>query len=441
MHKILELKARREALLADMDAIVNAQGDDGDADWSAEDEAKFDALKAEDDKVAAQIARFEDVERRKAAAAVPVAAMPAAILANLSDAPAPAQAAEPGLRFARMTRTIAAAGGNAYVAQQIAEANGDSALFANQSAGIATQGGFLVPEDVSSEVIELLRPASVVTAMGPRFIPMPNGNLTQNRRATGANFAYGEEQTDAPATGVTFGQVRLSAKKLRGIIPISNDLLRQTSTAVDRLIRDDAVEDAAQIQDRYFLRGVGTESTPKGLRYQLVGTPMAASNILVFGATATPSIQQVDNELGSLELSLRNRNIVVTGAQWVMSPRIENFLMNLRDGNGNKVYPEMGDGMLRKKRYHVTTEIPDNLGAGGNESEIGLIHPSHVMIGEHMGIEVAMSTEAAYKDASGKMQAAFSRDETLMRMIMQHDIGLRHLAAVAWGTGVRWGTD
>lgn len=439
MSNILELKARRDAVLAEMEDIVSAQAEDGSDDWSAEAEARFDELKAEDDKLSAQIERLDDLERRRAAAATPLAPLPGATQAiGQPHASVPAQVAEKGLRFARMTRTIAAAGGIPHVAMQIAEANGDSGLFANQSAGTATQGGFLIPEDVSGEVIELLRPASVVTAMGPRFIPMPNGNMTQNRRATGASFAYGEEQTDAPATGVTFGQVRLSAKKLHGIIPISNDLMRQSSTAVDRLIRDDAVEDAAQIQDRFFLRGIGTESAPKGLRYQLLGTSFAATNILTFTDSTAPTIQQVDNDLGSLELALRNANIVVTGAHWVMSPRMENFLMNLRDGNGNKVYPEMGDGLLRKKPYHVTTEIPDNLG-GGTETEIGLVHPSHVLVGEHMGIEVAMSTEAAYKDASGTMQAAFSRDETLMRMIMQHDLGLRHLAAVAWGTVVKWG--
>ncbi len=179
-----------------------------------------------------------------------------------------------------MVRTIAAAGGNGYVAQQIAEQNGDSGLFANQNMGSGPAGGFLVPEDVSTEVIELLRPASVVTAMGPRFVPMPNGNLTTNRRATGANFAYGGEQQDAKATGYTYGQVKLSAKKLTGIIPVSNDLLRSSSISVDRMIRDDAVADAAQIQDRYFLRGSGTEYAPKGLRYQHLGTGFETTHVL-----------------------------------------------------------------------------------------------------------------------------------------------------------------
>lgn len=432
MDRIIELKARRADFLEQMEALVAFEPAEGEEAWSDEQQAKLDGLKAQDDKLAADLARLEDVERRRAASATPVAPLPGA----QPVASVPAAPAEKGLTFARMTRTIAAAGGIPYVAQQIAEANGDSGLFANQAAGTGPEGGFLIPEDVSSEVVELLRPLSVVTAMGPRIVPMPNGNMTMNRRATGATFEYGGEQTDAPSTGVTFGQVRLSAKKLRGIIPMSNDLLRASSTAVDRLIRDDAVEDAAQIQDRHFLRGSGTEYAPKGLRFQATGTSYASTHILTM--TATPDLQKVTTDLGRLELALGNANVSYMGAHWVMSPRVAMYLTNLRDGNGNLAFPEMGEGMLRKKPVHITTEIPDNLG-GGTESEIGLVHPSHVVVGEHMGIEIAMSTEAAYKDAAGAMQAAFSRDETLLRMIMQHDIGLRHLPAVAWLTGVTWG--
>ena len=435
MDRILELRARRAGLIDDMDALVASIGDDDD--WTDEQSAQFESLKAEDDKVTAELARLEDIERRRAQAAQPPAPLPGSGGTQASGAPtAPATPKEPGLQFARIVRTIAAAGGNHFVAQQIAEANGDTGLFANQNMTNGAAGGFLVPEDVSGEVIELLRPMSVVTAMGPRIVPMPNGNMTTNRRATGANFDYGGEQKDIKATGYEYGQVKLSARKLSGIIPISNDLLRTASTAVDRMVRDDALADAAQIQDRHFLRGAGTDYAPKGLRYQSTGTPFAATHVL--SMTAAPTLQKVDNDLGRMELALANSNLVVTGAHWIMSPRTAMFLTNLRDGNGNKVYPEMANGQLRMKPVHITTEIPDNLGGGGDESEIMLAHPGHILVGEHMGIEVAMSTEAAYKDSAGNMQAAFSRDETLMRMIMQHDIGLRHLAAVAILTGVTW---
>lgn len=434
MDRITALRARRAGIIEQMEAIVASVGEN--EDLTAEQQSQFDALRAEDDRVAAQLSQAEDLERRRAAAARPAAPLPG-VTAPVAGQPAvPAQPAEKGLTFARMCRTIAAAGGIPHVAAQIAEANGDGGLFANQNMGSGPAGGFLVPEDVSTEVIELLRPASVVTAMGPRMVPMPNGNLTTNRRATGANFSYTGEQTDIDATGYTYGQVKLSAKKLAGIVPISNDLLRASSTAVDRMVRDDVLADAAQIQDRFFLRGSGTDFAPKGLRWQALGTPFATTHILTM--TATPDLQKVTNDLGRMELALGNANLPYTGAHWTMSPRTAMYLTNLRDGNGNLAFPEMQDGQLRRKPVHVTTEIPDNLG-GGTESEIMLVLPQHVLVGEHMGIEIAMSTEAAYKDSSGTMQAAFSRDETLLRMIMQHDIGLRHLAAVSVLTGVTWG--
>lgn len=438
MKDINDLRRERTAAAAAMEAAATKIGEleaaetpDDAAIEAAEGE--FNAAQADFEKSDKAVKRAEAVETAKAAGARPE---PGAGEQAQEPGTAPAQPKEKGLQFARMVRTIAAAGGNAFVARQIAEENGDSGLFAAQNMGTGEAGGFLVPEDVSSEVIELLRPASVVTAMGPRIVPLPNGNLTTNRRASGASFEYGGETTDAPATGVTYGQVKLSAKKLRGIIPISNDLLRSASTAVDRMVRDDAIEDAAQIQDRYFLRGAGSDYAPKGLRYQHLGTSFASSHVL--SMTATPTIQKVDNDLGRMELALGNANVSYTGAHWVMSHRTAMYLTNLRDGNGNKVYPEMADGMLRRKPVHVTTEIPENLGSGGDESEIMLVHPSHVIVGEHQGIQIAMSTEAAYRDSEGNLQAAFSRDETLMRMILQHDIGLRHLAAVAILTGVTW---
>ncbi len=429
MDRLTALRARRSGVIEQMEALVAGVPEDGDL--TAEQQASYDALRAEDDRLATQITQAEDLERRRAAAARTSAVLPQP---GAPAATVPAVPAERGLTFARMVRTVAAAQGNMFVAQQIAEANGDSGLFANQNMGTGAAGGFLVPEDVATEVIELLRPASVVMQMGPRVVPMPNGNLTMNRRASGATFGYTGEQQDAPATGYTFGQVKLSAKKLTGIVPVSNDLLRGASIAVDRMLRDDITSDAAQITDRFFLRGPGTDFTPLGLRWQHTGTPFAASHVLA--ANGTVNLANVTNDLGRLELALANANVDFTAAQWVMSPRSAMYLMNLRDGNGNLAFPEMANGQLRRKAYRVTTEIPDNL--AGSQSEIMLVAPQHVVVGEHLGINIALSTEAAYRDAGNTMQAAFSRDETLMRMILMHDIGLRHLPAVAILTAVTW---
>jgi len=431
MDRITALRARRAGIIDQMEALVAsvAEGED----MTAEQVAQYDAMKAEDDKVAAELARAEDLERRRAAAARPVAPLPGSTTAP--QASVPAQPAEKGIRFARMTRAMAVSGGIPRLAQEQAEAWGDSGLFANQNMSNGAAGGFLVPEDVSSEIIELLRPQSVIMRGGPRVVPLPNGNLTMNRKVAGSNFSYTGEQQDIGATGISLGQVKLSAKKLTGLIPISNDLLRSASIAADRLVRDDIVEGSAVAMDTHFLRSVGGDNTPLGLRHQLTGTAFAGTNILA--VTAGNTLASITGDLGRMELALLNQNISLAGAAWVGAPRTMMRLRNIRDGNGNYGFPEMQQGRLRNLPFFDTTTIPINLG-GGAESELYLIAFPHVLVGEHSGLEIATSTEAAYKDATGTMQAAFSRDETVMRAIQHHDIGLRHLPAVAVMTGINW---
>lgn len=430
MDRITALRARRAGIIDQMEALV-ASVPEGE-DMTADQVAQFEALKADDDKVKAELDRAEDLERRRAAAARPIAALPGNPAAPAATVPA--QPAEKGIRFARMFRAMAASGGIPRLAQEQAEAWGDSGLFANQNMGTGAAGGFLVPEDVSSEIIELLRPASVIMRGGPRVVPLPNGNLTMNRQVAGANFSYIGEQQDIGATGMTLGQIKLSAKKLTGLIPISNDLLRSASVAADRLVRDDIVQGSAIAMDTAFLRSAGGDFAPLGLRHQLTGTAFAATNILA--VTAGNTLASITGDLGRLELALLNQNIPLDGAAWIMAPRTMMRLMNIRDGNGNPAFPEMQTGQLRGKPYFVTTTIPINL--SGAESELYLVAFPHVLVGEHSGLEIATSTEAAYRDAAGTLQAAFSRDETIMRAIQHHDIGLRHLPAVAILTAVNW---
>jgi HK97 family phage major capsid protein len=434
MDRLLKIQSLRAAGLEKMDAILAAAGDEA---LSAEQQAELDALVAADKKLEAEATTLRALEAQRASASLPMPALPGAAAPAAS---VPAAPAEKGLRMGAALRLMAQAGGNAHVAQQLAEAQGQSGLFANQSVGNAAQGGFLVAEDVSSEIIELLRPASVVMRADPVVIPMPNGNLTVNRQATGAGASYVGEQEPTNATGMTFGQVKLTAKKLRALVPISNDLIRMSGasgTAADRLVRNDLVESLATKADWGLLRGGGGEYTPLGIRNQLIGTPAASTNIIAMNATV--NLANVTNDLARLELAIENADVPMLRPAWFMAPRVRKYLADIRDGNGNKAFPEIdASNTLRGKPIYVTTQIPINLG-GGTESEIILADMAQVMVGEHMGIAIAVSTEASYLDATGTLRHAFAEDSTVMRAIAQHDLGLRHLRAVSVLTGVTWG--
>ena len=179
MDRITALRGRRAAGLEKMDALLAAARAEN-REFNTEEQAQYEAMRAEDDKISGLLAQEEDLERRRAAAARVPAARPGAALRVPAQ---PKAEDEKGLRFARMFRALAAGGGIPYVAAQIAANEwGESGLFANQNLGSGAAGGFLVPEDVSAEVIELLRPASVVLAMNPVRVDMPNANMRSWRR-------------------------------------------------------------------------------------------------------------------------------------------------------------------------------------------------------------------------------------------------------------------
>ena len=106
-----------------------------------------------------------------------------------SDSPAhrtfaqPAEKLPKGTHAGRAMLALAATRGNRRdAADYIAKNYGTSGEPVSRAltTSVGSAGGFLVPEDMSTEVIELLRPASVVMAMGPNVIPMPNGNFSMS---------------------------------------------------------------------------------------------------------------------------------------------------------------------------------------------------------------------------------------------------------------------
>ena len=55
-----------------------------------------------------------------------------------------------------------------------------------------------------------------------------------------------------------------------------------------------------------------------------------------------------------------------------------------------------------------------------------------------MPLELAVSSEATIVNGS-TVTSMFQSRQTAVLAIMQHDINIRHLGAVAVGTGIRWG--
>ncbi|WP_314435928.1 phage major capsid protein [Massilia timonae] len=442
MPTINELRSERAKVNASVQALAKIEADGGQL--NTEQVQQFTDLQAKFNDLTAQIGRMEAAERVAAAAAVPVdraqasAHQPQAPPAASAPAGMPARPRAPevpGAGMSRMVRALVAAQGNQQAAAQFALEKGfgdDVAMALNTLTPGA--GGVLVPENMAREVIELWRPKSVVRTLGARSLPLTNGNVTLPRLKGGAVVGYIGTETDIPATGQQFDDLKLSSKKLAGLVPISNDLLGYsgTNTTVDQIVVDDLSAAMGAREDKGFIRDDGNNNTPKGLRHWALPG-------FTFTASAGDTLQKIETDLNKLILALEGVDANLGKPGWIMSPRTFRFLEGLRDGNGNKVYPEMKDGNLKGYPIGKTTQVPNNLGAGSNASEIYFADFNDCFIGEDESLLIDYSKEATYKDGDGNMVSAFQRDQTLVRVIAKHDFGPRHVESVAILTGVTWG--
>lgn len=338
------------------------------------------------------------------------------------------------LRFGRTLLCLANGGMNRNGALDIWKSKFpfDKAVEKALSASDFTAGGALLQTEFAREIIEFLRPMSVIMAAMPRIMEMSQGALEVPKVNVGAVASYVGENQVGGITEEEFGSLVLVRKKLKAEIPMSNDVLRFAILNADQIVRDDAVAAMSQRQDAAFIRDDGTLFTPKGLRFQVPSVNVVAS-------AGTNLLVDIESELGEAELALRDKDIKLIRPCWLMSPRTERRLKTIRTGvNENYAFrDEMNSGMLNGHPYKVTTQIPEDLGVGGDESEVYFCDFSEVVVGEAQDLIVEASSTAAYNDGTA-LRSAFSRDQTVIKTMMQHDIGMRHDYGVSVITGVTW---
>ncbi len=366
------------------------------------------------------------------------------------ETPVAAKKAAVGDSFAQYVRCLAAGRNDKEKAVKIARGWGyndvaEKLAASNEkamSAGDPLAGGFLVPPEFSSDVIELLRASGVIRSLNPVVVPMNSGSLKMPRITSGTTATYVGENTNINKTQIATGQLTLTFKKLAALVPISNDLLRYSAPAADGIVRDDIVRSISAREDQAFLRDDGTSGTPTGLKYQI-------NPANKFNANASVSLANVTTDLGKAMRYIMDANIALTPQQgasgtgaragWIFAPRTWQYLVTVLTTNGVYAFrDEMLRGTLWGYPFRVTTQVQTTLGTNSLQSEVYFGCFEHAVIGESTGLIVDASQEAAYHDGSNVV-AAFSQDQTVIRVLAEHDFALRHDKAFSLIENVSWG--
>lgn len=340
------------------------------------------------------------------------------------------KAPEPGIRLARYAKCVLAVSRNGGDVESQAKAiyPGDTELhaYAKAAMGVATpaDGGFFVPEVLSSEIIQYLYPKLVLSKLGARRIEMPNGNLSIPRfNATSSAYYIGENK-QATQSKAAIGSVKLSAKKLAVLVPVSNDLIRSASPLADAMIRDDMVTISQLKRDYVAFYGAGTLYTPSGLATLLTSTEKTGSASTAFTADIP----------GYLLGELMGKNVPMISVGWAFSGRAWAWLYNLKTSTGAYIFrAEMDQGKLLGYPFFVSNQVAYTAGSPGYV-DIFVGDFSEFYDGIQMEMQMEASREGSYVDSEGNTVSAFANDQTLLRLLTLHDYNVRHKESFLQGT-------
>jgi len=328
-----------------------------------------------------------------------------------------------GLKVARLIRALAAGNGNPQVAQQFAVQNGyDEMIVKALGTSDASAGGFLVPSALANDLIDLLAAKAIVRQFPVRVWDLPRGALSFPRLDSGATAAWVAENENITASEPTTGLVNLVARKLAALVPISNELLADSSPAADQIVRDDLVRTLTNAQDLAFINGDGTSNQPVGLRNQIAAANVNAQT----GTTTATAITDLETTIGALE----DQNVDLSTAGWIMAPRTLRGYRKFQLGGSSDAEFAFRDEIVNKGTLYgypvrTSTQVPVNLGGGSNESYTLFVAFGDVIIGEADGLRIDVSDVAAYHDGVA-VQAAFSRDQAIVRAVLRTDLAMRH---------------
>jgi len=410
LDKVIE---RRDAVKAEMDAVLEAVAAENRTDLTAEETEKVDALVEESRSLDSKIEKFKtqadaDAKANEARAAVATIAMPAAV---------------GGAKVVSEARTYSERSENSFVKDvYAAEIRGDYSArerlarhtredaIERRDVGTAQFDGLVVPQYLTDLAAPLARAGRPTADFATTKHTLPAAGMTLNisRMTTGSSTAVQVTQNDAVSeTDVDDTLLTINVRTIAGQQDVSRQAIER-GTGVDSFIIADLIRSWHTTLDNQILNGAGTSGTIKGLRN-------SGGNAITFTAT-TPTVALLYPKLADAIQQIQS-NAFVTPTHWVMHPRRLAFLLAATDttgrplvvpaingpmngvaagagvvGYGNTGYQLMGLPIIADANVGTT------YGASTNQDEIYCVSAPEFHLWEQPGAPFALSFDATGAD-------------------------------------------
>lgn len=285
-----------------------------------------------------------------------------------------------------------------------------------------TAGGFLIPEIYLDEIIEMLYAKTVIFELGARKVPMANGNLNIPKMTSGARATWGGEARKIGKTQPTYGNIKLSAKRLEAIVPQTRELLMSTNYSADALFANDLTRRMELGLDYGGMFGSGGEFQPLGITANKDVQTVNAASLNDTNLASAEGKLTADFPVW-LVSTVMSKNVDDLALGWTFNSMMEGYLKNIKTTAGDYIYrEEMNAGKLLGFPYKVSNQIATE----NKKTSIIFGNWADLLVGEQLGLETYTTLDGSWTDEEGNQHNAFEENLAATRALMYVDIAARH---------------
>lgn len=286
--------------------------------------------------------------------------------------------------------------------------------------GTDSAGGFLVPPEVSDELIPIRDSVSVLRQLFTSQ-PIESDTIRFVAQDSGLAVAWTAEFAEKIKSDMSFSEFEAHVYTAAGLATVSNQLLKDAKWNVDQLITKDLAKRFVALEEQAFIAGTGT-GQPLGI----MNTPGVIS---IPYTEASPKQAALIDKISDAVTEVQTQFLGFPDAI-VMHPRTWGWLAKGRDGtdgtyilgsgaNGtqrrpNESIPGYGAGTLPRGELfglpvYTTPNIPTTLGDADNESAVIVGDFSQGLVLDREGIVTDTSSHVYFTSN----QTVFRSEERL----------------------------
>jgi HK97 family phage major capsid protein len=404
LDKVIE---RRDAVKAEMDAVLEAVAAENRTDLTAEETEKVDALVAEsrslDEKITKLTAQADaDKRAAEARAAVADVAMPKASVTITREA----RTYTPESANSFVKDAFAAQFNSDFSAQERLARHMREEAVERRDVSTANFEGLVVPQylvDLAAPLARAGRPFADF-ATTKRVLPASGMTLNISRMTTGTSTAVQVTQNDAVSeTDADDTLLTVNVRTIAGQQDLSRQAIER-GTGIDTFVVADLIRSWHTTLDNQILNGAGTAGTIKGLRASggnAVSFPSTSPTAALLYPKLADAVQQIQS------------NVYTNPTHWIMHPRRLAFLAAATDTSGRPLVVPTANGPMNATAtgagvfgysnsgytllgLPVITDanVGTEYGTGTNQDEIYLVDANEMHLWEQPGSPFALRFDA-----------------------------------------------